>query len=203
MRAITALSLRLQRTAALILVAAGLVLTTSAHADPIPVGTTPADDLIFNFDFTSALAGAPFADIKIVANLTGFTMGDALFLDVFKNVNATGGVDFSVGPVSCTICGSGQLQITLDYVSGSSADILDGIFSIGFRLGSGAMDLTSIAATAANAAGGTATLTGAPTTVPEPSTISLFLLVLALMAGRHLRTKRPWRGQFLAGALRD
>jgi len=177
------------------LVVAGLAVTTSAHADPIPVGTTPANDLIFNFDFTPLLAGAPFADVKVVANLTGFTVGDLLFLDVFKNVNGTGGVDLAVGPVSCTICGSGAVQITIDYMSGSSADILDGIFSIGFRLGSGAMDFASIAATATNATGGAVTVPGAPASVPEPSTISLFLLALAVMARGHPLTKRPGRSQ--------
>jgi hypothetical protein len=186
MRAITAVTRRLKGTAAVFLMIGSLALTASVEAVPIPVGTTPADDLIFNFNFPAMLAGAPYAPVAIVANFTGFTFGDALLLDVFKGVNGTGGVDFSAGPVTCTICGNGMLQITITYNLGASTDILDGIFSVGFRLGSGAMDLTSIVATATNAAGDSLTLPGTPVSVPEPGTMGLVLLALALMARKRI-----------------
>jgi hypothetical protein len=193
MRAITAASRRLKGTAALLLMIGSLALATSVDAVPIPVGTTAADDLIFNFDFTTMLAGAPYTEVTIVANLTDFTFGDSLFLDVFKDVNGTGGVDFFVGPIACTICGNGQVQIQITYNLGASADILDGIFSVGFRLGSGAMDLTSVVATATNAAGGFVTLPGTPVSVPEPGTMGLVLLALAVMA-----RKRIWASSGIA-----
>jgi hypothetical protein len=185
-RAITAVTRRLEGTAAVFLMIGSVALATSVEAVPIPVGTTPADDLIFNFNFPAMLAGAPYVPVAIVANLTGLTLGDTLFVDVFKGLNGTGGVDFFAGPISCTMCGNGQVQITITYSSGASADILDGVFSVGFRLGSGAMDLTSIVATATNSAGASLTLPGTPVSVPEPGTMSLVLLALAVMARKRI-----------------
>ena len=132
------------------------------------------------------LAGAPYTGVSIIANLTGFTIGDALVFDVFNGLNGTGGVDFFLGPVSCALCGNGMLQITIMYNSLASADVLDGVFSVGFRLGSGAMDLTSVIATATNAAGASLTLPGTPVSVPEPGTMSLVLLALAAMARKRI-----------------
>jgi hypothetical protein len=186
MRAITAVTRRLKGTAAVVLMIGSLALAAPVEATPIPIGTTPADDLILNFNFPAMLAGAPYAPVMIVANFTGFTTGDALLVDVFKGLNGTGGVDFSAGPVTCGPCGNGMLQITITYNLGASADVLDGVFSVGFRLGSGAMDLSTIVATATNAAGASLTLPGTPVSVPEPGTMSLVLLALAVMARRRI-----------------
>lgn len=186
MRAITAATRRFKGIVAVLLIGGSLALTTSVEAVPIPIGTSPADDLIFNFNFPAMLAGAPYAPVVIIANLTGFTLGDAFFVDVFKGLNGAGGVDFSAGPITCTMCGNGQVQITITYSLGASADILDGVFSVGFRLGSGAMDLTSVAATATNAAGASLTLPGTPVNVPEPGTMGLVLVALAVLARKRI-----------------
>lgn len=188
MRAITAVTRGVKGTTALLLLIGGLAMSTSADADPIPIGTTPADDLIFNFNFAAVLAGAPYSQLSIDIDLTGFSSGDAFFMDIFKDLNGGGGIDLPFGPLTCGPCGSGVVHINVLYTSPGSPDILDGIFSIGFRLGSGAMDLTSIIATATNAAGASTTLPGTPISVPEPDTMSLILLALAVMT--HKRTFR-------------
>jgi hypothetical protein len=191
MRAITDVTRGVKATAAVLLLIGGLAMSTSVAADPIPIGTTPAQDLIFNFNFPAVLAGAPYSQVSIDIDLSGFSVGDAFFMDIFKDLNGGGGIDFSFGPLTCTICGSGFVHINVlyDYPAGLP-DILDGIFSIGFRLGSGAMDLTAIVATATNAAGGSITLPGAPISVPEPDTMSLLLLALAAMAHKRMYRRR-------------
>jgi len=186
MRAITAVTRRLKGTAAVVLMIGTLALTTPVEAVPIPIGTSPANDLIFNFNFPAMLAGAPYVPVVILANLSGFTPDDMFFLDVFNGLNGTGGVAFFVGPVTCGPCGNGQVQVQITFNPGAPADILDGVFSVGFRLGSGAMDLSSIVATATNVAGASLTLPGTPASVPEPGTMSLVLLALAVMARRRI-----------------
>ena len=130
MRAITGVTRGVKGTAALLLLIGGLAMSTSADADPIPIGTTPADDLIFNFNFAAVLAGAPYSQVSIDIDLTGFGIGDAFFMDVFKDLNGGGGIDFSFGPLTCIICGSGVVHINVLYTSLTSPDILDGIFSV-------------------------------------------------------------------------
>jgi hypothetical protein len=190
MRAIAAVTRGVKGAAALFLLIGGLALSTPVDADPIPIGTTPADDLIFNFNFAAVLAGAPYSKVSIDIDMAGFSVGDALFVDIFKDLNGGGGIDFSFGPVTCTLCGSGVVHINVLYTSPGSMDVLDGVFSVGLRLGSGAMDLTSIVATATNAAGGSTTLPGTPIAVPEPGTMSLLLLALAAMGRKRMYRRR-------------
>jgi len=67
------------------------------------------------------------------------------------------------------------------------AGFLDGMFSLGFRINTGAMELISISGTVTNSAGATVTITPSPATpVPEPATL---LLLTAAACGLLIRRK--------------
>jgi hypothetical protein len=69
----------------------------------------------------------------------------------------------------------------------TTAGFLDGMFSLGFRINTGAMELISISGTVTNSAGATVTITPSPATpVPEPATL---LLLTAAACGLLIRRK--------------
>lgn len=163
----------------------------SVEAVPVPVGTTPADDLIFNFDFTALLPGAPYDAVSVTVRFDGRDFGEGIFQDLFNSLDGSGGILSAFGPVTCSdfpTCSI--LTITTSATSPPSpgtAEFLDGIFSMGYRIDTGAVELVSITGTVTNSAGATVTITPSPATpVPEPATL---LLLTAAACGLSIRRK--------------
>ena len=148
-----------------------MAFTPAAGATPIPVGTTPADDIIFNFDFTTSNPPPPYSAINITGQLSGIAFPEQVTLDAFGGLNGTGVVVDSISGLT------GAFTHAIGSL-GNGALITDGIFSIGLRLNTGAGDLTNLSARGATAAGLFATITVLPAAVPEPATLALLGLGL-------------------------
>src|SRR5215471_15420060 len=83
--------------------AAGL----AANATLIPVGTSPANDLIVNFQFT--LPGAPYSSLSSATVLiTGASGGNVLAFDAFAGLNGQGLLEFGTATLAA---GSSTLMI--------------------------------------------------------------------------------------------
>jgi len=148
------------------LLAMALTPGVSAYPFAIPVGGTPADDLILNFDFTSSIPSPPYEQVEVNAQFSGGALGDDLLVDVFGDLNGANFLTFGFF--------SQFFETSLTFFDVSPA-VTDGVFSLGFRLTAGTDELLSLTATAFTAAGPFVTLTAVPAvpSVPEPATLAL------------------------------
>src|SRR5437660_2174144 len=73
-----------------ILLAMAFAPGASAFPLPIPVGTTSADDLIINFDFTGSPPPPPYVSLAGLAMFSGGALGDTLTVDIFGDLNGGG-----------------------------------------------------------------------------------------------------------------
>jgi len=185
----------------LVLVAT-LALAPPARATPIPTGTSPADDLILNFD-TSTL-GVGSGRLTFYLSTSGLNAGDVAVIDLFGGANGQNllGVAYT-GPFASY---SGNCTIGDPLCS----YLFDGAFSVGVRMTSGMLDIAAafvyatdvneMSSSATNATIGQYVLDPptvhiaavAPAAVPEPGTIALSAAAL-LMLGVARRRSLPAR----------
>jgi hypothetical protein len=163
-----------------ILTTALLAGPTAANAVPIPVASGVGNGLIVNFDFTGSSPSAPYSSILTTFQLSGIEVGEAVRVDVFQGLNATG-----LTVVSNTFLILNNFLYSFGQ-NGGPPGYLDGVYSFVFRVnpGTGA-ELLSPSATGRNA-GGQATIAGVA--VPEPGSLALFGAALAALA--FVRRKR-------------
>jgi hypothetical protein len=82
------------------------------------------------------------------------------------------------------------VTVTFSDTAPGSPDFLDGVFSIGFRVNTGALELTSLEGEATNHAGDSATISGVAAAVPEPGVTGLLAVALGLLALSRRRSRR-------------
>jgi hypothetical protein len=160
----------------LILVTMAFALGASGFPISVPVGSTSADDLILNFDFTSSAPPPPYVGIDLVIEVVDSSGFTPFTLDYF---GGTDGTDFISDLVTALLGGPGLYVIPAG-VTPSVPGLLDGVFSVGLRIGTGEVTLASVIARA-HVAGSdeTAQVSGVPAAVPEPATLALLALGLA------------------------
>jgi len=154
-----------------------------AIADPIP---TAPDQLIVNYDMSSALPAPPYPTISVLFSLDGWDPGEDLTISIYSGLNGTNfnSSQLFVVPVNPNFAIS--LQLPMD------SNILDGTFSLGFSLAEGAADLSSACARGRTELGGaTDRVCGTVAQVTEPSTAALALLALAVLGATTTRRRNP------------
>lgn len=151
---------------------------------PIPVGTTPADDLVVSYYFLSSTPPPPYPfGITVDISFAGWDAGETITFDFFNDQVGMGGILFSDAR-----SGGGN---SVSFFN-AAPSLIDGAFSVGIRLSSGAALLIGATATAEN--------TFPPVTVngflgkipaiPEPATPAL--LGLGGLAGLAVSRRRKF-----------
>jgi hypothetical protein len=162
-----------------------------ACAVNIPVGASAADDLIFNFDLPAVLPGAPYDEIQVTAHIDGFDPGEALYMDLFAELNGGGSILGSLNGLTCAPPCTGGVTVTFSSsIISPVPDFLDGVFSLGFHVSAGALQLTSVEGEATNHAGDSATVSGVAAAVPEPGMPGLLAVALGILALSRRRSRR-------------
>ena len=156
---------------------------------PVPVGTSPGDDLLFNFLFPGTMS-----QVEVQLHLQTAAMNPPqnnvatdLTVDYFTGLSGSGAVTpFLVFGSSPSDSGWGVTLTTLNQMPPSA---LDGEFSIGLRIGSGAIDLTAITGSGSTALGlpVAVTPTQVPGQIPEPRSLALLLAATGALVSRAYR----------------
>ena len=108
---------------------AATVLSFSTQADPIPTGTTPADDLIINFDLSFLTSPAPpFASGQYSLFFANVIFGTSGVIDFFGDLNGQSFIEQRY---------AGTLPALIIDFGPPLSGFADGIFSVGIRLTSG------------------------------------------------------------------
>lgn len=149
------------------------IVAPPAVADPVPIGTSSADDLLVTYYFP--YIAAPLS-LTIVMHFAGWDAGEVVTFDFFGDQNGLGGLLFDV-----SVTGDGNQTAT--FVS-SNPEILDGLTSMGVRLSSGAADLNDAYITWPGPDGDVIIPghIGGGIFIPEPGTLALLGLGLAAIA---------------------
>ena len=158
-----------------VLVALPVVFTCiAAHATPIPGGTTPANDLIINFNFTGQTPAPPYTSINVTWTSPSTSPNGFVTTDAFQALN---GGDYAISTLTTSI--------TLN-----SPGFTDGIFSLGMRVQpgeTGDVSISSFIAIAFINNSPVASVGGTLANVPEPTSLALLgvgVAGLVTMCGR-------------------
>lgn len=160
----------------LLLLGVTAVSMSLAFAEPIPVGGIPEQGLFITYYEYSLSAPIPFQHVTVTMNFAGWDPGEIMMFDFFDGQQGEGLLR------SVEDMGGGTERV-FDF-DWTAAKLLDGQFSIGFRLLDGAAELTSTYALVNGLFGvpGVVTPAGSPYIIPEPGTLLLLGIGVAGIA---------------------